>query len=47
MAEIMVSAFGETFADWRYLFGNNIDVYAELIRQLNGKNNDEQVEFIK
>ena len=47
MAELMVTAFGETFADYRYVFGNNIDTYAELLRQLKWKNDTEQREFIE
>ena len=47
MAEIMVTAFGETFADYRYVFGNNIDTYAWLLHQLNWKTDAEQREYIK
>jgi hypothetical protein len=47
MAEVMVTAFGETFADYRYVFGNNIDTYAALLHQLKGKTDIEQREFIK
>ncbi len=47
MAATIVEAFGETFANYRYLFGNNIDTYAGLLKQLEGKNDAEQREYIK
>ena len=47
MAEIVTTAFGETFADYRYVFGNNIDTYQELLRILKWKSAEDQKIYLQ
>ncbi len=46
-AEIVVDAFSEVFADYTYMYGNNIELYQSLYVQIRGKSETEQKNLIK
>ena len=46
-AAIAVHAFSDTFADYRYMYGNNIELYQALLDKITGMTEVEQKVFIR
>ena len=46
-AAIAVHAFSDTFADYRYMYGNNIELYQALLDKITGMSDSQQRIFIR
>lgn len=47
MANIVVDAFDRKFKDWKYLYGNNVEIYKFLLKKLQNMDVNKQRSYVQ